>query len=297
MTNTPDFNEIWRDVEKALHSLNLGLNHQTLCWLRSFTNRLLTSTPISRPTDEAISEAYKYLNAASTDLKACHLLFEAQVFPLAVYHLQQAVEKTTRAYTIGLGQLTPEDLKTHRTPLYVLRILGNRPQEEYAFILDSIKLDISKDTTYRDNYSQVQSLINSDLVGQEDLAKLPYKANDKKELSISTLLTLCDISTDRAVMDKTTEALGILSMCSDIDVTQFSIEKLLRPSHAITLCYLLGAITFVHESTTRYPGSFLEPTDYTSSLGIVQALPDLAYKAAEALSFVSEILSESPDSE
>jgi len=53
---------------------------------------------------------------------------------------------------------------------------------------------------------------------------------------------------------------------------------MLRTVRITSLCYILGCITFAHESSTRYPGGTLNPRDYTTDLGIVQAIPELLVK-------------------
>lgn len=47
-----------------------------------------------------LSKARSFINSAKNDLKSAKVLYDAEIYPTAVYHLQQAVEKFVKAYVL-----------------------------------------------------------------------------------------------------------------------------------------------------------------------------------------------------
>jgi hypothetical protein len=54
--------------------------------------------------------------------------------------------------------------------------------------------------------------------------------------------------------------------------------------------YLVSAITYPHESYTRYPGREIKPSQYTETLGIVQTAPQIFEVLDEALDFLDKFI-------
>lgn len=142
---------------------------------------------------------------------------------------------------------------------------------------------------YRRSAKEARKLVNSDLAGQQQLAQLPLRS-DKRELTIELLLKLCDqLMAINPLLENEEEVKRVLARCLPEYADSIMTYSLIKYGQAAGRCYILGALTFVHENCTRYPGSYLEPQDYTKQLGIVEAAPELIEKIAGAFGLVSEV--------
>jgi hypothetical protein len=54
--------------------------------------------------------------------------------------------------------------------------------------------------------------------------------------------------------------------------------------------YLIAAMTYPHESYTRYPDRAIKPSQYTKELGIVQVAPEVFTLVDKSLDFLSKFI-------
>jgi hypothetical protein len=186
-----------------------------------------------------------------------------------LYHLQQAAEKGTNAFCLALGITNPHKLKSHhRSPVFLLQALNSAYLLNFERLLSNIG---------GKNYRRVLKQVNKTINGEpEYLARLPF-GSTRGSLGIRALFDTLDnlgagSSTIEDVERKVKEAVAeCLPEFQDIALN-YSTEGM---GLLGVNCYLLGVLTFPHESYTRYPGGNLEPQDYNNELGIVQAVPQL----------------------
>ena len=59
---------------------------------------------------------FDFLAEAERDIASCNALYSKKLYPHAVYHFQQAVEKAAKGYLLGFNLLSVQELRTHDTP-------------------------------------------------------------------------------------------------------------------------------------------------------------------------------------
>jgi len=212
----------------------------------------------------------QYLNAARTDLKACRILYGRSMYSLSVYHLQQAMEKSSKAWILYLGVITEDDLKRpigHRTPRAFLKLLNES--------------DIGKMTRGLIEYLNLR--VSTDTSGYRDLVERKYSEITAMDYeSIKVLLDILD-KIEKAVAEQLKELKPLLK--------SFEVpDSILEVPIAFAYLWLVASITFPHSETTRYPSKNFGPSDYTQDLGIVKALPELVKIAEKCVNTISQYI-------
>ena len=267
-----DFDVLWGRVEGVRNRINrlvpTPLRETDWQRLRASIKHLVEHyPPAQQPPDLEMCE--KYVSAAKDDTRAAGLLDENGQIALTVYHLQQAAEKGMKSFCLAIGIANPESLRgTHRTPQPLLSILGSEFLGGMKRLFGGLA---GKD--YRKILRDVNRLVNND---PQLLARLSFTSTGRS-LGIDRLLRTFDsLSHNQPVLEEKEDAVkGILAECLPEYrglIMAFSGAKY---GEACVQCFILGALTFPHESPTRYPGGFLEPQNYDGCLGIVQAIPAL----------------------
>lgn len=286
MFNQESIEALWLRVEPGIRKLMPKMSQVDFLRTKALVKRVLAAS--LKPVDSAaLDEAEKYLMAGNLDIPAARILFEAQQFALSVYHIQQAAEKAMKAYCLGIGALTIEQVRrSHRTPLLILSVIDQWPGSEMATIFSGIA---NKD--YKRCAKEAKRFVNSDPAGQQRLAKLPLRS-DKREFGIEVFLELCDqlMLKNPFLEQKEDEVKRVLLECLPEYTNSIMSYSLIKYGQAAGQCYILGTLTFVHESCTRYPGGYVEPQDYTKQLGIVEAAPELIGKIARAFNLVGDVI-------
>lgn len=297
MTN---FDALWRRAEPCLKrrlkppliSKPLDEGHWKLVerTARRFIHVYMSSV---NPPNLAVCE--KYLSAAREDFKAAYLLFQNNHIALTVYHLQQAAEKATKAFCLATGTptstgepVTVESLKkTHRTPQPLLSAVGN---ELFSDMRDLLGALLGKD--YRRMLRDVNALVNSNREEERQLARVPFTSANHV-MGIEPLLRTFDaLSQSEPFFQKGETLKQVLAECLAEAKDVIIAFPWVKFGSAGIQCYILGAVTFLHESTTRYPGvgGDLDPQDYNDSLGIVKAIPELLKRTPIMIQSVEEML-------
>jgi len=275
---------VWRRVEPGIKKLMPGASYNDLLEIKVLLKRALKHAAIRRD-PLSLDMADKYLAAGEADYWAVNLLFKHRELALSVYHIQQAIEKAMKAFYLSVGDVTIEELrKTHRTPQLLLKIIEERHGREMISALNSLG-----NRDYKAAITQVKKLVNSD---QQQLAKLPMKSSARVR-GIEELIEVADalITTQPLLEKKENEAKTVFSEYLPEYKESLVTYPLVKIGQAGLQCYILGMLTFPHESYTRYPGGFLEPQDYTQALGIVQAIPIIIERVPRTLSLVRDVIS------
>ena len=213
----------------------------------------------------------KFISNAEKDLESCRILYRKGVYSLALYHLQQAIEKTTKAWVLYLGVISEDELRKigHKTPRAFLKLLDQSEIGKMTYSLVQISnVKIPKDTT------RFRNLVESEGV---DVARMDYK-------SIKMLLDVLH------QMDK--RAAKLLKPYKKVfNILNLDLAGLHDIPIAFTSLYLISGLTFPHYEFTRYPGLAVEPSEYTKDLGIVKALPELITITKKCIDTVSKFIS------
>jgi len=278
---------IWPRVKPCIKQLVPQMSQTDLFRTRAMLARILKAS-VQQLEPLTLDYADKYLAAGEADSKAAAILYQSGELALSVYHIQQAAEKAMKGFCLSVGAVTMEQLrKTHRTPQLILKTIEQWPGSEMSTILSGID---NKD--YKRAIKKAKKLVNSDRVGQEQLAKLLLRS-DKFELSIEVLLQLSDqlMAATPLLEQKEDEVKKVMAKCLPEYANSIMTYSLMKYGQAIGQCYIFGVLTFLHESYTRYPGGPLEPQDYTSKLGIVQAIPAIIERTPRMLNLVWDVIS------
>ena len=138
MLNQESIDALWPRVEPGIRQLVPNMSQVDLLRTKALVKRVLSAS--LRPVDSStLDYADKYLVAGNLDIRAAKILFEAEQFALSVYHIQQATEKAMKAYCLGLGALTIDQVRvSHRTPQFILSTIDQWPGSEMTTIFSGI---------------------------------------------------------------------------------------------------------------------------------------------------------------
>ena len=275
---------VWRRVEPVIKKLMPGASYNDLRRVEVLVKRALKHVTIRRD-PLSLDMADMYLAAGEADYRAADLLLQHGELALSVYHIQQAIEKAMKAFCLSVGDVTIEELRTtHRTPQPLLKIIEERPGSEMINVLNSLG-----NRDYKAAITQVKRLVNND---QQQLAKLPMKSS-ARVYGIDVLIKVAGalLTTHPLLEKKEKEVKTVFADYLPEYKESIVTYSLVKFGQAALQCYILGVLTFPHESCTRYPGGFLEPQDYTHALGIVQAIPFLIEQVPRTLGLVQDVIS------
>lgn len=234
--------------------------------------------------------AKEYLEIAKMDLCAAKLLYDAGKFNIAVFELQQAVEKVTKCFILVMEDnkepfFKIEELRNHNSLNFLIQII-----ERYIKLIDE-KYD--KKDAFADNIKNgIKDILNEqkkrikDINGKEDKEEINNQLvllNKFKDFNVT------NISKDHMVLILKNNYNITLSK-KDIDKRYNELKNNINKVDFLKLLNkiflplsLLGAITFRHEQSTRYPFEVenknivikITPKEYKNGLGIVDTFPQM----------------------
>lgn len=213
-----------------------------------------------------------YIRTSKNDLEAAGVLFKEGNFPLSVYHLQQSVEKATKAFCLHTGILSIKEVMSIR----------HDPMRGYRMI--TIKLKKILEATAPSNANK------KDIIGDFNrIRKDILKVARYDEVAIDRMISRFDIE------DKKSDFLFIQMS----NWMRSFIEKEIKDGHAtiesrekgerrikrieatlsqirnVPFLFVASALTFPHWEFTRYPDREIKPWDYDMRMGIVSRTPEL----------------------
>lgn len=233
---------------------------------------------------EAKELARGFLECSRQDIETTRLLYERQVFPLSVYHLQQAIEKAAKAYALVFFAISKEDLIKigHKSPIAFIRMLKKSWVNKFIVVLKLFYPDA------KTNVSEAENIINLKKT-QKELAKLP-------ESGIQKFLDLDEKIREALTSDETQNLINsqigiLLSSLKGLlpGVNTEEIMKSFRTNFSFDIAcsfgglYILSVVTYPHWEFTRYPDKEMKPSDYSSDLGIVQCVGRILTKVENAI--------------
>lgn len=241
------------------------------------------------------------VKCAKIDLHSSRALFKQEIYSQSTYHLQQCIEKLTKAYGLYSGKINKDDLRPknkkrgfwerwfgkkeesigHQSPKTFILMLNKKSLKDRVNLLLKI---FSQETDVDTAKKRIQKAIKLE----------SYKLATMSKGEIKHLITLFEnihknVKSQKNVLKgKITNFISslkvIINNLEGFDSKQKEeIEKYINnfklksldvldvPINFLFL-WLLAMITFPHSNWTRYPkegSKQLDPSDYNLNLGIV----------------------------
>lgn len=276
-------NEIMPEGEK--------FKEEQLDQILEFTSQIIKEIPSKDQNQKNLRIAKEFIKIAKQDIKDAHLLYHNESFASSIYHLQQAVEKTTKAYGVAFFTLSEKDLQKikHKTPKAFVMLLKKRYITPYIKLMKSFYPDLIEG-----NAQELEKLINSKSL---EIAKFD-KNQIEKILELGSQFK--EISNNKEINDKIkSEISSLLDLRPSEFQNLFSEnvkEKLIKLniSHVLGFVnlYFLSLITYPHEAYTRYPDGPMTPQDYTMETGIVVMSQEICESLQDSIKRFEEHLEE-----
>jgi hypothetical protein len=257
-------------------------------------------------------KASKFIQAAAEDIRAADLLYQGTLYRPAIYHLQQATEKTVKAYLLAQSTLDVRRLRTHNSVLLFADFL-EWALDEYGPMLEFLK--------------QVQALLPGTSPEQlsyldprearERISKLRAYAEQPTELrkhfpsyldeghksSLQGFINIAEQLVSGGVknkMESLYSAFGTLLKGISpgmLDEALDSSRALQEGALAMTALLPICSLFLLHNQDPRYP-ALLDPPDtnwelYTAGAPLVGALPRLMPLVKDVHSQVKQMIERS----
>jgi HEPN domain-containing protein len=212
------------------------------------------------PGKDQIRAAQELLDIARQNLQSSKLTYDGGIFISAAEDLQQAVEKTAKAYYKILGVLDDKTIRntSHDSPELFLRMVELPWAQKFGKLAGEFTdTDVVTDT------SQAQSVVDTD-AKRAEIARLDVE-------QIKNYLSL---------IPKIEETLLPLSLVMEKDFVM-----------ALLRLYFLSVLTFPHAKYPRYPDSgAVKPKEYTAELGIIATIETVWVETETAISEVQRMI-------
>lgn len=232
-----------------------------------------------------------FIVPALSDISASRSMYRDQNYAPAVYHLQQATEKMSKAFLLRSGLMSAKEVvgMSHDSLKGWIRLLGKASDVVAVFARNNPKvntdlrdindLDRNKATIAKLGYLDIVNLLRIyDNFARQCLSRL--------ERELPGLLRSPEFP---EMVRRAVSGIYPLERCEEADVLsklreyERDPERLLLDNKVkldIGQLYIVSSVLYPHESFARYSHSDkgeleLKPTDYTMDLGIVRALPDI----------------------
>jgi len=241
---------------------------------------------------------------AQKDLEASELLYQKEIYAPAVYHLQQCVEKLTKAFCLWSGFVSEKELYYRRVESKNIfekikkQFCRNRPEvighiSPKAFVLilkKRFSVEYAKFLYYSTDKSELGDLDKR----VRELEKLINKKKKLSKISSEEISVMIKMSVRyQGIIEK-----NLRKREFKLNIKRFEkgfrarLEKYLeyniRPTISIgdiervfltvndlLILYPLSIITFPHFTYTRYPSKDISIQDYNENLGIISSLPEI----------------------
>lgn len=242
---------------------------------------------------EIVKVSKGFIEAAKLDLKAAYLLRHnaPPIYSLAIYHLQQAVEKMAKAlFYLSIGTPPSFTHESQKTVIDIVNEIKNRMNANTLLVNGSLSKYQKFSGAYQDysekRKSELLNATSDEIVGYLDAFSDTFAPLEN--VDISKLIEIIKTNEDlfRKIPGINPIVLNnldkIISNPDAIKKKQFSASGTLR-------LIILAPILSYHEAYTRYPlikkrqdEEGLNASDYNDNLGVVRAF-DRLYLEVELL--------------
>ncbi|MBT3994744.1 MAG: hypothetical protein HOF01_03005 [Chloroflexi bacterium] len=229
------------------------------------------------PSSEGVRIGREFISIASHDLARSKNARDSDDFPMAVYFLQQGVEKLSSGLSVSVGALEPKlPLQVdHRSPTRILKLLKS---DLGGKILDVASFVSEK--RYRSKLRDVNRLVNNDpehRLYRWSTREIRHLLEMQSALNKSALdLTDVENITRKIAVDYFPEFRSLF--------VQYQIGSEYKNAELVNALYVLGVITFEHESETRYPTNRGGPANYNQNHPLIECFNEMHELASGAYS-------------
>ncbi len=243
------------------------LSAEQLSMLSEYMQFLTDNGPANQTTKEF---GLELLECAKRDLTASKLLFSTDK-PNSIYHLEQSVEKTAKAYGLAMNIVKINELGgkkgiSHVAPRIFVRLLKKKISVSFTQLMKSFALESNIDPDVKtfekliENKPAKIAKMSGDEIKQllELNKKIGIKLDEKKQEAIKKVLEFLS-----QLPRKYTKQYNNQKISQKVEQTLSNISSFL-------CIFILSVITYPHFAYTRYPGGKIEPKDYTETNGIVK---------------------------
>jgi HEPN domain-containing protein len=238
------------------------------------------------------------LDCARRDLKVAKLLDGKELYGLAVYHVQQSVEKAAKAWALDSNFIDRSELRDvgHLSPMAFLRIsdktIGKTVVEVIKPFFPGTQEAQGLEGLIKNNSAQfarlpaqeVRKILDACTQLSEQLPEVLRKALPKIGASLLEIKIVGD--------DESSKLRRIMGeKYAERQKTDWPF-RLISGMLGGILLYLLSVLTFPHESFTRYPDLEVKPSEYNESMGIVKLMGEVIAVIEKAIGDFSLSISE-----
>ena len=216
--------------------------------------------------------AREYLKCAKDDLRAAEILHKNKLHALAVYHLQQAIEKASKTIAIASFSISPEEVKdiNHKSPIAFIKMVQSMP------IIRLVKLFNAGIRTDIENLEETIKKKSGEILksSKEEIDELlDFLENYKSSINNEEVKTVV-------------EELIIKPLKIDIKLDSFP-----EMANGFIDLYVLSCITYPHWMSTRYSDQSVKPDDYRDGLGIFDCFEKLLRLSEKSIKSIEKYLS------
>jgi HEPN domain-containing protein len=238
------------------------------------------------------------LELARQDLRAAKLLRGEKLYDLAIYHVQQSVEKAAKAWALDSKFIDRSELLDvgHLSPMAFLKIsdktIGKKLVEVIRPIFPGTQEALGLEELIKNNSARFARLpapeVRKVLDACNELSsQLPEVLRKALPKIFASLAEISDVGDDESSKIRRT----MRERYAERQKTDWPF-RLISGMLGGTLIYLLSALTFPHESFTRYPDLEIKPSEYSESMGIVKLMGEVIAVIEKAIEDFSSSISE-----
>ncbi|MFA5518243.1 MAG: HEPN domain-containing protein [Spirochaetota bacterium] len=238
--------------------------------------------------------AKEYIELAKIDLNASNILYEREIYNISLFELQQAIEKLTKSFCLGI--------KINNQSIFTLKEMkGKGAHDPLKFLIEIIEKYIAllPEDNVLDKFSiklksgviqqlNLQKTKISQITGKEGVDEINNQINQLNQIKSFNITNIPKeqiktiLSTSYS-MNLTEEEFNekYSELKDNIKNNEFLkiLNKIFLPIS------LLGALTFKHEQSARYPYEFIDgsgkpishikPNEYKKGFGVVDSFKNL----------------------
>lgn len=277
MDNLVDFNKLIEVINELLPK-DIQMPEEQAENLSIFLDKLNKISVAQKESQKKLKLAEDLLSTARQDLEASRNLLDKEIYNQSVFHLQQAVEKTTKALGLSLFLFDDSDFKGkngigHITPLAFIKMLERKWVNPYLKIIQSIYPSLKiPDTTH------FKKLVRKD---KAELARLDDVQLEKiLQTGRKIKRAIKSKKINQKIYTKMDELFKELYPLLESHPELSDVPKRFRHYLSLDLfenfidLYLLSIITYPHFDYTRYPDLEIKPNEY-EDLGITIVSPKI----------------------
>jgi len=250
--------------------------------------------------------AKDYIKFAEVDYQSARLLLEKKIYPSAIFHLQQTIEKLAKAYALYLGLVKEEDLYSkrkrksesvgHLSPrAFILNLKRKGAIDLICIVFTLLKKksceEIKKNIKIFESFLWKKRELA--VLSRENILSLTQQ-NDKIIEALSKInRRVVKFEIEKIKLGLSTRArqmgLPINNFIKGIAINQSMVEEIFQKLITFVRLYILTIITFPHFSYPRYPSKGYAIA-YEEGLGIVDCANDLLSITGEMLREIKKII-------